>query len=36
VSEAADEPAFSGGAPLNEDAAHFLRGAGIGVLQGWG
>ena len=28
--------AISGGAPLNEDLAHFLRGAGIPVLEGWG
>ena len=28
--------AISGGAPLNEDLLHFLRGAGIPVLEGWG
>ena len=28
--------AISGGAPLNEDLGHFLRGAGITVLEGWG
>ncbi len=28
--------AISGGAPLAEDLAHFLRGAGIPVLEGWG
>ena len=27
---------ISGGAPLNEDLGHFLRGAGITVLEGWG
>ena len=27
---------ISGGAPLNEDLAHFLHGAGITVLEGWG
>jgi long-chain acyl-CoA synthetase len=27
---------ISGGAPLNEDLAHFLRGAGINLLEGWG
>ena len=28
--------AISGSAPLNEDLAHFLRGAGITVMEGWG
>jgi long-chain acyl-CoA synthetase len=28
--------AISGGAPLAEDVAHFLRGAGVPVLEGWG
>jgi long-chain acyl-CoA synthetase len=28
--------AISGGAPLNSELAHFLRGAGIPVLEGWG
>jgi long-chain acyl-CoA synthetase len=28
--------AISGGAPLNEDLAHFFRGAGITILEGWG
>jgi long-chain acyl-CoA synthetase len=27
---------ISGGAPLSPDLAHFLRGAGITVLEGWG
>jgi len=27
---------ISGGAPLNEDVGHFLRGAGIAVMEGWG
>jgi long-chain acyl-CoA synthetase len=27
---------ISGGAPLGEDLGHFLRGAGITVLEGWG
>ena len=27
---------ISGGAPLSEDLAHFLHGAGITVLEGWG
>ena len=27
---------ISGGAPLNEDLGHFLHGAGITVLEGWG
>jgi long-chain acyl-CoA synthetase len=27
---------ISGGAPLNEDLGHFLRGAGITVMEGWG
>ena len=27
---------ISGGAPLGEDTGHFLRGAGIAVLEGWG
>jgi len=27
---------ISGGAPLNEDLAHFWRGAGITVMEGWG
>ena len=28
--------AISGSAPLNEDLGHFLRGAGITVMEGWG
>ena len=28
--------AISGSAPLNEDLGHFLRGAGITVIEGWG
>jgi len=28
--------AFSGGAPLSTDLAHFFRGAGITILEGWG
>jgi len=28
--------AISGGAPLNADLAHFFRGAGITILEGWG
>jgi long-chain acyl-CoA synthetase len=28
--------AISGGAPLSPDLAHFLRGAGIPILEGWG
>jgi len=27
---------ISGGAPLSPDLAHFLRGAGIPILEGWG
>jgi len=27
---------ISGGAPLGEDTGHFLRGAGIVVMEGWG
>jgi long-chain acyl-CoA synthetase len=27
---------ISGGAPLNEDLGHFLHGAGMNVLEGWG
>ncbi len=27
---------ISGGAPLGEDLGHFLRGAGITVMEGWG
>ena len=27
---------ISGGAPLSEDLGHFLHGAGINVLEGWG
>jgi long-chain acyl-CoA synthetase len=27
---------ISGGAPLGEDLGHFLRGAGIPVMEGWG
>jgi long-chain acyl-CoA synthetase len=27
---------ISGGAPLNEDLGHFLRGAGLTVMEGWG
>ena len=27
---------ISGGAPLDEDLAHFLNGAGITVMEGWG
>ena len=27
---------ISGGAPLNTDLGHFLRGAGITVMEGWG
>jgi long-chain acyl-CoA synthetase len=28
--------AVSGGAPLNQELGHFLRGAGITVIEGWG
>ena len=28
--------AISGGAPLNQELGHFLRGAGITVMEGWG
>lgn len=28
--------AISGGAPLSQDLGHFLRGAGITILEGWG
>ena len=28
--------AISGGAPLNEELGHFLRGAGITIMEGWG
>ena len=28
--------AISGGAPLNQELGHFLRGAGIIVMEGWG
>ena len=28
--------AVSGGAPLNQELGHFLRGAGITVMEGWG
>jgi long-chain acyl-CoA synthetase len=27
---------ISGGAPLNQDIGHFLRGAGLTVMEGWG
>jgi long-chain acyl-CoA synthetase len=28
--------AISGGAPLNQELGHFLRGAGITIMEGWG
>jgi len=28
--------AVSGGAPLNQELGHFLRGAGITIMEGWG